>query len=198
MEGLVSYGEACTSSFGGWSPRCDSQDPSILRRAAFLCGCGGGLWRLGCRGDARRGRVGIGRSVATVALCRHDLYSIYLMSGVVAPRATRPATLLESRRTVCVSDCDSPFSHNTASASAQKGALAKGGPHITPTHLALCVDVSLFSGKCLCFKSKFIRQMSRHDIDILFIYYRQMSRHDMTFAIFFVACKRAARAHTCT
>ena len=42
------------------------------------------LVALGCRGDVRRGRVGIGRSVATVALCRHDLYSIYLMFAIVA------------------------------------------------------------------------------------------------------------------
>jgi hypothetical protein len=34
------------------------------------------LVALGCRGDVRRGRVGIGRSVATVALCSIDLYVI--------------------------------------------------------------------------------------------------------------------------
>ena len=50
------------------------------------------------RGRVGRGRVGIGRSVATVALCRHDLYSIYLMFGMVAPCATRLATRLESRK----------------------------------------------------------------------------------------------------
>ena len=43
------------------------------------------LVALGCRGDVRRDRVGIGRSVATVALCRHDLYSIYLIFNVASP-----------------------------------------------------------------------------------------------------------------
>ena len=62
----------------------------------------------GCvgRGTAT-GRVGIGQSVATVALCRYDLYSVYLTFGVVAPRATRPATLSRVQKSVCITD--SPF-----------------------------------------------------------------------------------------
>ena len=54
------------------------------------------LVALGCRGDVRRGRVGIGRSVATVALCRHDLYSIYLIFGVMSPCNATCGTLIES------------------------------------------------------------------------------------------------------
>ena len=49
---------------------------------------------------------------------------------------------------------------------------------------SLCPRCRCFfnSGKCQCLKFKFIRQMSRHDIDILFICLRQMLQHDMTFA----------------
>ena len=36
-------------------------------------------------GRVGRGRVVIGRSEATVALCRHDLHSIYLMFTIVVP-----------------------------------------------------------------------------------------------------------------